>query len=120
MIYFEWPEDVNTDFYSGVNGWKDNTVTTEFLSGRTISHKANEKFLKTKELKLNLKNSGPGSEYEIFNQWITETLGGPAGIFHCAALDTAEQLYWKLQEMPTENNGQLFKEITLNIEQVYA
>lgn len=106
----------NLKFYEVTNGYKDNTVKIENLSGRSVSWMANAKFIKTKDMKLRLETTGSNSEYSSFWTWF-ESIGGCAGVFTCSALGSDN---WRFSSIPSEDNGQKYKELTINLEQVYA
>ena len=116
MIVNTWDETVcNLKFYEVTNGYKDNTVKIENLSGRSVCWMANNKFIKTKELKLRLETTGL-NEYLNFWNWF-ESIGGCAGVFTCSVFGSDN---WRFSSIPSEDNGQKYKELSINIEQVYA
>jgi len=103
----------NNNFYGLNNALKDNAVTIENLSGRSVSFMANSKFLEQKKLSLTLNKT----EYNAFRNWFMNTLGGCSGVFFCNAIDSSK--YWRFVENFEEENNQRYIEITMNIEQVY-
>lgn len=119
MTICEWPKNVNTKFYAQKNKIKDNVIKTENLSGRTVQFLANDKVIKTKELKLDLKNTSKNQEYKNFWTWYCDTLK-IVNAFHCSSLDeNSNKTYWQFVQTPEEETGQNIKTLTINIEQVY-
>lgn len=119
MTICEWSENVNQKFYAQKNSLKNNTIETQNISGRTVKFLANEKILRTKELKLDLKNTSKNSEYKTFWNWYKNTIQ-IVNAFHCSALDEdSETIYWQFTQTPEEETGQHIKTLTINIEQVY-
>lgn len=106
----------NLNFYEGTNGLKQNSITVQNLSGRSVTWMANDKFLETKELKLRLENTSDNNEYTRFKEWF-KSIGGCAGTFRCSALGSN---LWRFVSVPSEDNGQKYKELSISIEQVYA
>lgn len=117
MTYVEWPSKVNTHFFKGVTKPEDNTITTEYSSGRKITFLKNTRFIFDFECSLGVTNT----ERASFWAWFTDTLGGCAGIFHCIELrrtsDSTE--YFRFKEVPEESEGQKNRVLTLSLEEVY-
>lgn len=119
MIVYEWNESVNSNFYSGTNGFLENAVEQSFMSGRKIAWLSNERFQETKSLNLMLENTVEKPEYKTFKEWF-KAIGGTTNAFHCPALDEGEvQKKWRFSSYPTEDSGQKYKVLTINIEEVY-
>lgn len=120
MKIIEWPASVNQKFYSGQSSVKDNIIKVTNLSGRTVQFCANEKFLKTKTLKIDLKNTSSNSEYKAFWEWYTTNLYAVNAV-HISSLDEEnESYYWQFSAIPQEDSGgQNIKTLTINLEQVY-
>lgn len=112
MTVVDWPEGVNTRFFSGTKDAKDNAEVTEYASGRTVAHLSNTRF----NFKYNLSLMVNKAELSAFWDWFTLTLGGLSGAFRCEAI--GGQLY-RFSESPSEGQGQRFKTLTLVIEEVY-
>ena len=94
MTYVEWPYTVNTKFFKGIAKPEENTTTTEYASGRKISILKNTRFVFDFKCSLGVTNT----ERTTFWNWFTDTLGGCAGNFHCAALKRIRQNTFVLRQ----------------------
>jgi hypothetical protein len=117
MTYVQWPFDVNTKFFSAVAKPEDNTITTEYTSGRKVTILKNTRFTFDIECSLGVTSS----ERESFWKWFTDTLGGCAGIFSCPALQrtSTSTEYFRFKEVPEESEGQKNRVLSLSVEEVY-
>ena len=61
------------------------------------------------------------TERTAFWNWFTDTLGGCAGNFHCAALKRTPTSteYFRFKAIPDESEGQKNRVLSLEIEEVY-
>lgn len=120
MKIIEWPDTVNQKFYNEQNSVKDNIIKVTNLSGRTVQFSANEKFLRTRTLKIDLQNTSKKSEYKAFWEWYTTNLYA-VNVVHISSLDTEnESFYWQFSSIPKEDaGGQSIRTLTIDLEQVY-
>lgn len=114
MIKVSWSNKVNQKFYGVEESLQDNSTSSEYTSGRKAVFLKNSRFVKeyTCKLSLNVKSG----EYKEFLNWFTDTLGGLSNAFTCSALGSG---YYRFKSTPTFSVGQLFKEASLEIEEVY-
>lgn len=112
MTYTSWPQNVNTKFYAHVETPKDNTIETEYSSGRKAVFLANTRFLHEITCKLSVTKT----ELTTFWTWYTNALGGKAGVFTCSSLGTG---YYRFTDTPKLSEGQLIRTLELSIEEVY-
>lgn len=112
MIYSTWPSGVNTKFFSYSSSPKENTETSEFISGRTVSWQKNTKKTNNIECKIML---SVGTELNTFWTWFNDTLGQTAIPFTCSALGSS---YYRFTALPNEDDtDQAYKTLTLSIEE---
>lgn len=117
MTYVEWPYTVNTKFFKATTKPEDNVITTEYTSGRKICILANTRFVFDFKCSLGV----TATERNAFWAWFTDTLGGCAGVFHCAALKRTPTSteYFRFKTTPDESEGQKNRVLSLEIEEVY-
>lgn len=117
MTYVEWPYNVNTKFFKATTKPEDNVITTEYTSGRKICILANTRFVFDFKCSLGV----TATERNAFWNWFTDTLGGCAGVFHCAALKRTPTSteYFRFKTIPDESEGQKNRVLSLEIEEVY-
>lgn len=114
MILINWSSSVNTKFFSMSVKPKENTEKTEFLSGRQVSWKRNNKDIMQYKLKLNLT---VGTELNAFWDWFNNDLGQTAGAFTCSALGNK---YYRFNSVPEpEDTDTTYRTLSLDIEEVY-
>ena len=117
MTYVEWPYTVNTKFFKGTNKPEENTQTTEYVSGRRVVILRNTRFVFDFKCSLGV----TATERNAFWAWFTDTLGGCAGVFHCAALKRTNNSteYFRFKEIPDESEGQKNRVFSFELEEVY-
>ena len=117
MTYSEWPTDVNTRFYNYTTNPADNYKTTEYVSGRKSTILLNTRFIHNVKCSLRLNKT----ETNAFISWFEDTLGGCAGIFKCTALQRTDDTtpYFRFTSTPQIGEGLVYKEVTLEIEELY-
>lgn len=115
MTIEPWSNSVNKKFFSFSKKPKENATVTEFLSGRTVAYKNNERDLFTYSCNIDLdKESG---ELEAFWTWFNSSLGGLAGVFSCDAIGSA---YYRFTSVPEpQDTDQIRTTLNLNFEEVY-
>ena len=115
-----WPLNVNNNFYGLDGSAEENRVQIKFKSGRTIYHKLNTAIKKTHAVKLRLNDSvktDGKTEFERFLLWYENENGSgtvPVELIDIEAKTGIKQYYISL----TNWNGQRYKELSLNIEEV--
>lgn len=110
----EWSSDVNQKFYSFGYDYKENVTVTEFLSGRVIGERNNERDIKQISCKLKL-NKKTGEDVAFWSWY--NTMGQTAGKFTCSALGTST---YRFTEKPENaESTQTRVELQLKIEEVY-
>lgn len=109
----EWSGKVNQKFYNYSESFKDNSVSQEYNSGRKVVFLKNTKFLKN--IKVSLSVDVRNGEFDAFNAWFTDELGGLSGTFTCQALGAAT---YRFTKNPQFSSGQRFRTAELEIEEV--
>ncbi len=114
MTYAAWCDSVNTRFFNVSNSRDENTVSSDYASGRKAVFLKNTRFQKTTKcsLSLGMKNG----EYDAFWAWYTDVLGGTAGVFTCPALGSG---FYRFKSAPSESAGLLQRKIEMEIEEAY-
>lgn len=114
MTLVNWPSTVNTKFYAFNEQPKDNTVITENLSGRIVGKQVNTRNIMTYACSLHLERK---TELVAFWEWYNDTLGGLSGAFLCSALGDKQ---YRFTSVPSpQDTNQKYRELSLNIEEVY-
>lgn len=113
MIISNWPNGVNTEFFSYNAKPLENAETTSFLSGRVIAWQRNTKKNKeiTCKLMLDVLNELP-----IFWEWFNDNLGQVANPFRCEALGDKVYRFTSIPE--PEDTDTVTQILTLNLEEV--
>lgn len=114
MIYVNWSNLVNKNFFSMSSKPKENTEITEFLSGRSASWKRNSKDIMTYTLKLRLE---VGDELNAFWYWFNNQLGQTANAFICDAI--GPKLYRFVSIPEPQDTDTNYRTLELEIEEVY-
>lgn len=113
MIYTQWPNECNSKFFSFNSKPKDNVLTTEFISGRTVGFLKNSKNIMTISCSIRFDKT----EQDIFWNWFNDDLGQTAGAFICPALGDK---YYKFTSIPEpEDTNQRFRVLKLEIKEIY-
>lgn len=113
MTYSEW--NVNTKFFKMIPTPIDSTETSEFIGGRKIVRLTNTRHMK--ELEFSVSLNVVSGEYDAFWAWF-DSIGGKAGIFHCAVLGSDK--YWRFTAIPSGDDTSMDKRvITIKCEEVY-
>lgn len=113
MTITEWSENVNSKFFGFNERPKENSKTTEYLSGRVTSYNVNTRSVMSFSCSLQLDKT----ELAIFWTWYNDSLGGLAGCFQCSALGNGVYRFSDIPE-PQDTNQQ-FRVLSMNIEEVY-
>lgn len=115
MTFTSWPSGVNTKFFGYQRKHMDNTVMTEFDSGRKAGFKKNTK--NTFSITCTLCLSKKTTELALFWSWYDNHLGGKTGVFTCPALGDR---YYRFSEDPEpQDTNQTEETLSLSIEEVY-
>lgn len=114
MTYTAWCSSVNTKFFALTNSYDENTISSEYASGRKTVILKNTRFPKT--IKCSLSLNVKSGEYNAFWTWYTDVLGGLAGTFTCTALGSK---FYRFKSVPSESAGLLARKIEMEIEEVY-
>ena len=114
MTYAAWCSSVNTKFFALTNSYDENTISSEYASGRKTVILKNTRFSKT--IKCSLSLNVKSGEYNAFWTWFTDVLGGLAGTFTCPALGSK---FYRFKSVPSESAGLLARKIEMEIEEVY-
>lgn len=113
MILTNWPEAVNSNFFSLSYKPKENTEETSYISGRVVAWQKNSKKTMVFSGKLLL---DVNSELPYFWSWFNDTLGQTAGAFTCAAIGTAAYRFTSVPE--PEDTDNFKRVINLEFEEV--
>lgn len=112
MILSSWPSNLPEKFYGLKNGFKDNAVVNEYMSGRVNGFVKNSRAIMTKTLYIRLTKS----EQTIFWNWFN-SIGGVLASWSCSAIGTA---YYRFVSVPTqEDTDQKTNVFKLELEEVY-
>lgn len=115
-----WPNDISNKFYGLDGSPEENRVQTKFKSGRKIYHKINTALKKNHAVKLRLEDSVKTNgltEFERFLAWYENENGSgtvPVELTDIEAKTGIKEYYITLSNW----NGQKYKELSLNIEEV--
>lgn len=113
MILSNWPNGVNSKFYSYSDKPKSNTETIEYKSGRVVTWQKNTKKTKEIKCKLCLKIA---DELPLFWAWFNDTLGQTAGAFTCSALGSS---YYRFTNTPEpEDTDTTTRVLNIELEEV--
>ena len=113
MTITDWSANVNSKFFGFNDKPKENTKKTEYVSGRVTAYNVNTRSVMTFTCSLQLNKT----ELEAFWNWFNDDLGGQAGVFRCEGL--GNRLY-RFSDIPTpQDTNQLFRVLSMNIEEVY-
>lgn len=114
MTVVEWDSThVNSKFFSFNKKPKDNTKKFSSVNGRVIGYRINTKDLIKISCSLRLNSK---TEENHFWNWFTNTLGGCAGYFSCAALGSG--IYCFSEVPQPEDTDQAGRTLSLAIEEV--
>lgn len=114
MNIVNWNSNVNTKFYAYNSVPKENVRESTYASGRVTAILQNTRFVHKITCSLRLKVA---DELPAFWTWYENTLGGRAGAFTCSALGSS---YYRFTSEPSEENtDRLYRELKLEIEEVY-
>jgi hypothetical protein len=114
MTLVDWPVVVNTDFFNVSDAFQDNSITIEYESGRKSVHNKNTRFIK--EYKMNLSLNVKSGEYDSFQRWYSEVLGGLSGTFMCPKIGNG---IYRFKSIPSFSQGLLYRTASLEIEEIY-
>ncbi|MCQ2485815.1 MAG: hypothetical protein MJ168_10855 [Clostridia bacterium] len=110
MIYWDNENLPLTKLYSVQTGFKDNAITTEFDSGRTVQYQRNTKNKRV----YSMKYLATRDQLEKFYNWYENELGGNAGTFFAPSLRNKETMQeYKFGELPIITGNYALKEITM-------
>ena len=115
----QWSAYVNTDFYGQDGGYKDNTETVEFKSGREIKYLKNSVPKKEHALILRCKDTGTEktggrTEFGHFLDWYENTVKSGTIPFHLTDIVTGSGT--KLYTIEVDGwTGQRYKEISIKL-----
>lgn len=102
--------NVNTNFYDYSAKKIDNSVMTEYTSGRKVGYLKNTKNAMTIECSLLLTKT----ETATFWTWF-DGIGGVTGIFKCSALGSGN---YRFLEVPSPTTSQEWTTLAMTIEEV--
>lgn len=112
MTISTWPEDINNSFFSFQKQPKENTVVSDFSSGRVSGYKKNsrQQFIYTLSVRFSKE------EEALFWEWFEE-IGTILGAFSCSALGTG---YFRFVSIPSpQDTDQTHTTLELEIEDLY-
>lgn len=111
MTIHTWPTGVNTKFFSYSKQPNDNSIVSEFISGRVTGYKRNTR----SQFHYNCKLILTKDEEQIFWEWFNDF--SLVGAFECAALGSG---YYRFVSVPSpDDTDQQFTKLNFEIEQVY-
>lgn len=113
MNVVTWPDGVNDRFFAFSDKPKKNTITTKFMSGRTIGEKINSKNIMTFSCSIWLTKA----ELDLFWIWYNEVLCQDVNCFTCSGLG---QNVYKIVDTPDpQDTNQTTRVLNLSIEEVF-
>lgn len=113
MEVVDWVSGVNDRFFAYSSKPKENTVTSEYISGRTVSTNVNTKNIMVHNFNVKLSKE----ELALFWTWFNDVLGQKSLAFRCPAL--GNNIY-RFTSIPEPQDTDLkYRVLSCEVEEVF-
>lgn len=115
MYIFNWNAEspFNSKFFAYSSKPKENTITSEFISGRTVSVQANTKKIMIHSFNVKFTKT----ELNAFWTWFNDTLGQTANGFYCPAIGDKVYRFTSIPE--PQDTDQRTRVLSCEVEEVF-